>query len=248
MKNFIYFCCSTDSDFQQQKSYVCQHLAKIGLDMADIDSIVTGRISGNHPNPKRKLAWLLSRCKQGDTIFISELSRLGLNLNDLFDIVTECCERGITIVQCKDGSVGGKTVLSALSLASEIEFNNIRQRTQMGLDARREQLRKHGSWISNSGRVCTHFGREKGCDMRPAVLAAAQKRQDELILWKEQSEGYKWAMKQYMSGMPRKEIVDKFNDYCEKGSPGFCTRSGGKLTAAILSKWVSDYRNNLIIV
>lgn len=155
-----YFRCSTDSqDFMQQNKVVTDYLQRIG-ERTDIYT-VSEKISGSVKHTERKLNELLKQCEKGSTIYISELSRLGRNMSDLFSIVTECSEKEITLIQCKDGtmienkSIGGKALLFALSLAAEIELSNIRQRTKAGLDARKAKLLKIGGtselWGSKNG-------------------------------------------------------------------------------------------------
>lgn len=254
MKRYIYFRCSTDhQDFLQQENCVRQYFARSGMDYNSVESIIKEKISGTVKHTDRKLSGLLDTCKPGDYIYISELSRLGRNMSDLFALVQRASDSGVVLIQCKDGtqiennSIGGKALLFALSLAAEIEVKNIRQRTMMGIDARRAMLAKDGQFISNSGRVCTHFGREKGCDLSAANLASCQKRQEGLILWKETSKGYKWVRDEYFKGTSRAEILEKFNDYHEKGTDGFSTRSGKPLTKGVLSKWIADFQNPIAI-
>lgn len=282
MKRYVYFRCSTDhQDFLQQENCVRQYFARSGMDYNAVESIIQEKISGTVKHTDRKLSGLLDSCNPGDYIYISELSRLGRNMSDLFALVQRASDigreeaglederkrkqlgrelkewertpYGVTIIQCKDGthiennSVGGKAMLFALSIVAEIEVNNLRQRTMMGLDARREKLAKDGQFISNSGRVCTHFGREKGCDLSAANLASCQKRQDDAILWKETSKGYKWVRDEYFKGTSRADILERFNDYYEKGTDGFSTRSGKPLSSGVLSKWIADFQNPLAI-
>lgn len=156
----IYYRCSTEKqDFMQQSEVVTKYLQRIG-ETAELYT-VSEKISGSVKHTERKLNELLKQCEKGSTIYISELSRLGRNMTDLFSIVTECCERDITLIQCKDNtvienkSIGGKALLFALSLASEIELANIRQRTKAGLEARKAKLKEIGGttdlWGSKNG-------------------------------------------------------------------------------------------------
>lgn len=155
----IYARCSKDKqDFEQQKECISQFLKRIG-ETSDIKEVVE-KVSGTVEHTKRELNDVLKMCKDGDTIYISELSRLGRSMNDLFNIVSHCDKKGITIIQCKDGtiienkSIGGKALLFALSLAAEIEVDNIRQRTKMGLAARKARGLQNGGtkelWGKNS--------------------------------------------------------------------------------------------------
>lgn len=156
----IYFRVSTDQqDFLQQRQTVYSYLQKVGI--TDNLSEVVEKKSGAIRHTERKLNELLKECKNGDTIYISELSRLSRTMTDLFNIITEASDKGVTIVQCKDGtiiennSIGGKALLFALSLAAEIELNNIRQRTKAGLNARKAAGQEIGGtnnlWGSRNG-------------------------------------------------------------------------------------------------
>ena len=146
----------------QQKNCIENYLSRLNKNINNIQSIVE-KVSGTVKHTERKLKELLDMCKDGDTIYVSELSRLGRNMSDLFAIVTEASERGVTLVQCKDGSIiennsiGGKALLFALSLAAEIEVQNIRQRTKMGLEARKKQLEEHGYFVNRKGEKITDW-------------------------------------------------------------------------------------------
>ena len=167
-------------------------------------------------------------------------------MSDLFQIVTTASDRGIKLVQCKDGSVienesiGGKALLFALSLAAEIEVANIRQRTNMGLQARKEMLERDGFFVSKSGRVCTKFGREKGADLSAANAASVESKKLAAKEWREKSVGYQWVKRQLQEGKSRKEIIEEFNEKRDARVEGFCTAKGGPLTKATLSLWASE--------
>lgn len=257
MALYIYHRVSTnDQDFAQQKNCVNSYLASIRIDpIRDIAQTVVEKISGTISHNERKLSILLRKCKSGDTIYFSELSRLGRNMVDLNNIVNECCERGITLIQCKDGmkieneSIGGKALLFALSLAAEIEVSNIRQRTNMGLDVRKKRQERGESWISNSGRKCDRLGRPADgidkdgkpyWDVSAAATASAQARQDAKIRWKEESSAYKWVAARVAEGMPRNEIIKLFNELHELNPEVYCTREGKPLSKGVLSKWCRE--------
>lgn len=138
----IYNRCSTEAqDFDQQMQCINEYLKRIN----ETDKLVhvVEKVSGSVKHTERKLNELLKQCDKGSIIYISELSRLGRSMVDVFEIVNYAGEHDITIIQCKDGtsienkSIGGKALLFALSLAAEIELANIRQRTKMGIAARK---------------------------------------------------------------------------------------------------------------
>lgn len=246
MAQSIYFRCSTQrQEYLQQQECVFGYLKRAGIDPSTLE-VTEEHISGTVKHTERKLYGLLMRCQAGDTIYVSELSRLGRNMSDLFQIVTTASDRGIKLVQCKDGSVienesiGGKALLFALSLAAEIEVANIRQRTNMGLQARKEMLARDGFFVSKSGKVCTKFGREKGCDTSAASAASAESKKQAAREWKEKSAGYQWVKRQLQKGVPRKQIIEEFNENRASGMEGFSTSTGAALSAGVLSKWASE--------
>lgn len=246
MAGFIYNRCSTEKQvYLQQQECIHGYLKRAGIDPSTLE-VTEEHISGTVKHTERKLYGLLMRCNQGDTIYVSELSRLGRNMSDLFQIVTTASDRGIKLVQCKDGSVienesiGGKALLFALSLAAEIEVANIRQRTNMGLQARKELLERDGFFVSKSGKVCTKFGREKGCDTSAASRAAAESKRQAAKEWKEKSAGYQWVKRQLQKGKSRKEIIEEFNEMRDAGVEGFSTSNGAALSAGVLSRWASE--------
>ena len=246
----VYFRCSTQrQEYLQQQECVFGYLKRMGLDPSALP-VTEEHISGTVKHTERKLYGLLMRCNQGDTIYVSELSRLGRNMSDLFQIVTTASDRGIKLVQCKDGSVienesiGGKALLFALSLAAEIEVANIRQRTNMGLQARKELLARDGFFVSKSGNVRTHFGREKGADLSVANAASAESKRQAAREWKEKSAGYQWVKRQLQKGVPRKQIIEEFNENRASGMEGFSTSNGAALSAGVLSRWASEILAN----
>ena len=246
MAGFIYNRCSTEKQvYLQQQECIHGYLKRAGIDPSTLE-VTEEHISGTVKHTERKLYGLLMRCGHGDTIYVSELSRLGRNMSDLFQIVTTASDRGIKLVQCKDGSVienesiGGKALLFALSLAAEIEVANIRQRTNMGLQARKELLARDGFFVSKSGKVCTKFGREKGCDTSAASAASAESKKQAAREWKEKSAGYQWVKRQLQKGKSRKEIIEEFNEMRDAGVEGFSTSNGAALSAGVLSRWASE--------
>lgn len=248
MARYLYFRASTDSqDFIQQQNCINIYLNQHGINPeTDITKTVVEKVSGTIKHTERKLAVLLAKCKEGDAIYISELSRLGRNMSDLFAIVTEACERGIKIVQCKDGStienesIGGKALLFALSLAAEIEVANTRQRTQMALDARKKLLETDGCFISKAGRECTKLGRPKGIPNPIGVEAAAQARQEAKIRWAEESKGYAWVRTQLAKGKSRALILEEFNELHVADPENYSTREGKPLSKGVLSRWCRE--------
>ena len=254
-KRFVYCRVSSIAqDYAQQQNCINQYFAREGINPDSVHAVIVEKISGTVDHTERKLADLIARCESGDIIVVSELSRLGRNMSDLFAIVTECCNKGIRIIQAKDGSaienqsIAGQALLFALGLAAEIEVKNIRQRTQMGLDVRKEWLKEQGEFISKSGRVCTHLGREKGCDITPAIEASAKSRKYKSEQWRNTSVGYAAVKRWLGQGKSRREILDEFNFQHQMQPDVYCTREGKPLTRAILCKWVKEMGGQMDLI
>lgn len=245
MANYIYMRCSTDGqDYAQQRNTIDVRLAILRIDESEITEEVCEKISGTVNHTERKLAQLLDKCSEGDTIYVSELSRLGRNMSDLFAIVTDCCDRGVILIQCKDGStienktIGGKALLFALSLAAEIEVQNIRQRTQAGIDVVKRNIEERGYHVAKSGRTITHLGREKGCKNVRGPQASALSKSNQSAQWFNNSPAVKWVSQQLAKGKQRKVIIEEFNELHKIQPQTYCTRDGKPLSEAILSHWV----------
>ena len=88
MATYIYARVSTGGQtFEQQMQTITEHFRKMKSDITAADGIVEEHISGAVEWRQRKLRALVDRCNPGDTIFVSELSRLGRNQADIFSLV-----------------------------------------------------------------------------------------------------------------------------------------------------------------
>ena len=123
-----------------------------------VDRWVTEIVSGKKVYSGRKLGRLISRMKKGDTIIVSEVSRLSRNLTDILTIMGNCLKKGINIYTVKeryrfDDSINSKILCFAFGLVAEIERNLISQRTKEAL----ARLKAEGK----------HIGRVKGSPTNP---------------------------------------------------------------------------------
>lgn len=249
MERHKYLRVSSEAqDFAQQDKCINDYLIRIGIDPALISSVWVEKVSGRVDHTERKLAQLINKCDKDDVIYISELSRLGRNMTDLFKIVSECCAKGIAIIQCKDGtqiennSIGGKALLFALGIAAEIEVANIRQRTRMGLAACREELKTHGKAVSKkSGREYTHFGNAKGCDTSAARKASIEVKRIAAQKWREESKAYALARVLFAEGASNKEIVERMAIQYQIDPDNYCGPQGGPVSANTICKWKKEF-------
>lgn len=98
--------------------------------------------SGKKSWRDRKIAEIIEQAESGDSIIVSELSRLGRTMLDCMEILSIATQREISIYAVKgnwqlDNSIQSKIVAMAFSMAAEIERDLISQRTKEALAARR---------------------------------------------------------------------------------------------------------------
>lgn len=103
---------------------------------------VEEKVSGTVSWKKRKLSEVIERLTEGDTIIVSELSRIGRSMLEIMEVLKICLERGIHIHAIKgnwrlDNSIQSKVIAMVFTIASEIERDLISLRTKEALKARK---------------------------------------------------------------------------------------------------------------
>lgn len=109
-----------------------------------VDRWVTEIVSGKKCGCDRKLGALVRCLKKGDTLIVTELSRLSRTLLEIMSIVAELLEKKVCLYSTKDcyffdDSINSKILCFAFGLVAEIERNLISLRTREALALRREQ-------------------------------------------------------------------------------------------------------------
>ena len=86
--------------------------------------------------------------RDGDTLTVWRLDRLGRSLKDLVGIVSDLEERGVGFRSLSEAidtvSAGGKLIFHVFAALAEFERSLIRERTRTGLNAARARGRKGG--------------------------------------------------------------------------------------------------------
>lgn len=104
-----------------------------------IEEKVSGRIRWKD----RKIGELIEDLDDGDSIVVSELSRLGRSMLECMEILSIATQKGIKIFAVKGNwelnqSIQSKIIAMAFSMAGEIERDLISQRTKEALRAKKE--------------------------------------------------------------------------------------------------------------
>ena len=103
---------------------------------------VEEKVSGVKDWRKRKFGEVFTTLGTGDTVIVSELSRLGRSTLQILEIMKEAKEREVAVHAVKggwslNGTMESKIVLMMFAMISEIERDLISQRTKEGLRARK---------------------------------------------------------------------------------------------------------------
>ena len=117
---YAYIRVSTDKQTVENQRFEVQKFAtEKGL---VIDKWVSEKVSGTKIANDRKLGPLLKRMKKGDTLIITEITRLGRNLMGIMSMLHLC---------------NSKVLAFAFGLSAEIERDLISQRTKEALAYRK---------------------------------------------------------------------------------------------------------------
>lgn len=106
-------------------------------------------MSGTKNAKSGKISPMVKRLKPGDTLIVSEISRISRSLLDIMDILKRCLEQGVKVYAIKEGfildnSIQSKVIAFAFGLAAEIERNLISQRIREALARKKAEGVKLG--------------------------------------------------------------------------------------------------------
>lgn len=135
----------------EQQSYESQVLAI--NQRFKIDEWVEEKRSGTVDYRKRDLGDLISHLKAGDTLVVTELSRLGRSLSMIYKIVSELKDKKVRCVAIKNSfdlnpvnqnDIVSEVIMFAFGLSAQLERQLISERSKMGIQKAREQGKQIG--------------------------------------------------------------------------------------------------------
>ena len=141
-KNIAYFRVSTqEQDLDKNKADILNFANEKDLGKVDF---IEEKISGTVSWKKRKIADVLEMLTEGDSILISEFSRLGRSMLECMEIISIALEKKIRIYALKgnwqlEDSMQSKIMAMVFAMASEIERDMISKRTKEALRVKKEQ-------------------------------------------------------------------------------------------------------------
>ena len=149
MKTIAYLRVSKDAqDVKNQKLSILEFARSKQI---SIDHFISTTVSWRQSPKVRKIDQLLSSLSSGDTLIVSELSRMGRSVGEVITTVDALVQKKIRFVAVKEGiRLSGKQDLTArvmvtmFSLFAEIERELISRRTKEALAVARAEGKKLG--------------------------------------------------------------------------------------------------------
>ncbi|KHK01668.1 DNA-invertase [Desulfovibrio sp. TomC] len=111
-----------------------------------VDEFVEVEISSRKTTEERRIDELLARLAPGDTVVVSELSRLGRSLGEMVQIVEQLKEKEVALIAIKQGintrsdsDMASKCIIYLSGMFAELERDFLSQRTKNGLERAKAQ-------------------------------------------------------------------------------------------------------------
>ncbi len=125
----------------------------------DIDEIVSATVSSRKDTKKRKIDDLMNGLEEGDTLVVSELSRLARSVGQIALMVETLLKNKVRMIAIKEGidlngnrKLQDKVMITMFSLFAELERDLISERTKEGLARAKEQGKLLGRPKGSLGR------------------------------------------------------------------------------------------------
>lgn len=117
------------------------------LTQRGIEKWFTEKVSGKDTK-RPQLQAMLEFAREGDTIYIHDLSRLGRNTEDLLHITAQLQAKGINLVSNKESidtnSATGKLMFTMIAAIAEFERTNLKERQREGISIAKQKGKYKG--------------------------------------------------------------------------------------------------------
>jgi DNA invertase Pin-like site-specific DNA recombinase len=149
MKTIAYLRVSKDTqDVKNQKLAILEFAQK---EAVKIDNFMEITVSSRKSTKERKINLLLEQLASGDTLIVSELSRMGRSVAEIITTIDTLVQREIRLLSVKEGirldedqSLQSKVMVTMFSLFAEIERELISMRTREALAVAKARGKKLG--------------------------------------------------------------------------------------------------------
>ena len=168
---YAYIRISTDKQIKENQRFEIEKFAESkGL---KIDLWVSEQVTGTKSAKERRLGPLLRKMRKGDTLVISEISRLGRNLMSIMSMLNLCMTKETFVLTVKEkyelgNNINSQVLAFAFGLSAQIERDLISQRTKEALAWRKASGKKLGR---QAGEKNTHYKLDKKAELIDKMLA-----------------------------------------------------------------------------
>lgn len=139
-----YIRVSTDKQDQRNQRYEILEYAQ--TQKMSVDQFIEIEISSRKTRQQRRIDEILQALSSGDTLIVSELSRLGRSTGEVINIVNELIRKQVRFVAIKQNlsisnghDMTSKIIVTLFSLMAELERDLISMRTKEALAAKKAQ-------------------------------------------------------------------------------------------------------------
>jgi DNA invertase Pin-like site-specific DNA recombinase len=139
-RTIAYIRVSTDEqDVNKQRLEILDYANHCGI---KVDEFISIEISSSRTAKERRIEELMGKLRAGDTLIVSELSRIGRSIPEVIGLVNGLVERKIRLVAIKQNldikdnhEMSSKVIVTIFSLLAELERDLISSRTKAALAA-----------------------------------------------------------------------------------------------------------------
>jgi DNA invertase Pin-like site-specific DNA recombinase len=144
-RTLAYLRTSTDKqDINHQKVEILEYARR---ERIHVDDFISISISSKRERRARRIDELLEKLADGDTLVVTELSRLGRSTGEVIDLIDELVRGGVQVIVLKQNLILDKdqddiqslTMITLFSLFAQMERMMISKRTKEALAARKAQ-------------------------------------------------------------------------------------------------------------
>ncbi|MEM7175821.1 MAG: recombinase family protein [Chlamydiota bacterium] len=147
-QTIAYIRTSTDKqDNDNQKLEIYEYARKQEM---KIDEILQVQISSRKNRLQRRIDELIDKLSEGDTLIVTEISRLGRSTAEVIQIINGMLEKKIRVIAIKQGldinnhDINSKVIVTMFSLLGELERDLVSLRTKEALATKKAQGVKLG--------------------------------------------------------------------------------------------------------
>jgi DNA invertase Pin-like site-specific DNA recombinase len=132
---------TSQQDLKNQRFEILDYAQRSGL---QVDDFIEVEVSSRKGTGARMIDELLSSLSAGDSVIVSELSRIGRSTVEVLNIINELTTMGVSLTAIKqnmsvsgNGDIQSKVMVTLFSLFAELERDLISERTKRALAAKK---------------------------------------------------------------------------------------------------------------